>query len=271
MNLGLLNKSMREAVGITLGCATGLMLFEAFAAYVFWTYQEELTGDMMQIEFLQNMINSFVGGRMGNTVGPGTLSSLAWVHPLVLSMLFAVEITLCTRVPAGEIDRGTIDILFALPVSRWQVYLAESITWLAAGLVLMIFAFVGSSTGSLAIPVSDRAEPLRLLFVLSNLYALYLCVGGYSFLMSALSDRRGRAVGAIVSALLTLFLWSFLSQYWKPADAISFLNILSYFKPMPILDEGLFPFRNVGVLLACAVPLWVAGGVVLSRRDVCTV
>ena len=56
MNRGLLNKSAREAFGVTLLCAGGLLIFEAMVAYVFWTYQKELTDELLQIEFLQDFI-----------------------------------------------------------------------------------------------------------------------------------------------------------------------------------------------------------------------
>jgi len=271
MNAGLLNKSFREAAAVIFGFALGLAIFESFVSYIFWTYQEELTSELLQIEFLQDLINSLVGGQAGGYIGPGTLNSLAWVHPLVLSIVFATEVTLCTRVPAGEIDRGTIDILFALPVSRWRVYVAETVVWLGAGVVLMAFALAGSRIGYLAVPIEDRPEIVRQLIILANLFALYACVGSMSLLISALSDRRGRAIGAIFAILLTLFLWNFVAQYWEPADRVGFLNILSYYKPMPVLVDGAFPVRDVAVLVACALPLWVVGGLVLARRDICTV
>ena len=271
MNAGLLNKSVREAFAVIAVCCIGIMVFEALMSYIFWSYQDEFAISIGSIEFIQDFINSMVGGRAGGAIGPGTLSSLAWVHPLVLSIVFALEITLCTRVPAGEIDRGTIDVLLALPVSRWAVYTAETVVWLGAGLALVSFAYLGSTLGYLWVPAEDRPEAQRIVFILVNLYCLYLSVGALSLMASALSDRRGRAIGIIFAVVLTLFLWNFLGQYFEPLDRVSFLNVFSYYKPMPILNDGTFPLRDTLVLLGCAVPLWISGGVIFSRRDICTV
>lgn len=271
MNLGLLNKSFREAAGVTILCGLGLMLFEAIISYIFWNYQKELTGEVLQIEFVRDMIQSLVGSKIGAEVGPEALVSLAWVHPLVLAILFTVVITLCTRVPAGEVDRGTIDVLFAWPVSRWTIYLSETIVWMTAGLFVIGLAVLGSIIGYAFVPEDARPELARRLIIAVNMFCLYLAIGGMAFLFSALSDRRGRAIGASVGVLITFLIWSLISQYWEPADRVSFLNILSYYKPLPILDSGAWPLHDIGVLLACGVPLWIAGGMRLARRDVCTV
>ncbi len=271
MNAGLLNKSLREALAVIVICCIGIMLFEGLVSYIFWSYEDEFTSSIGQIEFVQNFINTMVGERGGGTIGPGTLKSLAWVHPLVLSIVFALEITLCTRMPAGEIDRGTIDVLLALPVSRRAVYMAETVVWLGAGLALVCFAYLGSKLGYLWVPPEDRPETHRIVFILVNLYCLYLSIGALSLMASALSDRRGRAIGTVFAVVLTLFLWSFLGQYFEPLDRVSFLNVFSYYKPMPILNDGGFPLRDTLVLLGCALPLWIAGGVIFSRRDICTV
>ena len=271
MNAGLLNKSVREAFAVIVVCCTGLMVFEGLMSYIFWTYEDEFTSSIGQIEFIQNSINSIVGGRAGEMIGPGMLNSLVWVHPLVLSIVFALEITLCTRVPAGEIDRGTVDVLLALPVSRWTVYVAETVVWLGAGVALVCFGYLGSALGYLWVPPEGRPEAHRIVFILVNLYCLYLSVGALSLMVSALSDRRGRAVGTVLAIVLTLFLLNFLGQYFGPLDRVSFLNVFSYYRPMPILNDGTFPLRDTLVLLGCAVPLWITGGVIFSRRDICTV
>ena len=39
MNPGLLNKSIREGLGVTTLCCFGIMIFEALVSYIFWTYQ----------------------------------------------------------------------------------------------------------------------------------------------------------------------------------------------------------------------------------------
>ncbi len=270
MNRGLLIKATREVAGTVLLCGLGLAAFEGLVAYVFWMYQEQLTADLLEVEFIRNMIKSLVGGRLEGQLGPESLRSLAWVHPLVLALVFAHGITTASRVPAGEVDRGTADILFTWPVSRGAVFRVELAVCLVSGVVVLGMALVGSYIGHQFIPAEDRPDPARLAVVIANLYLLAMVVAGLTFLLSTLSDRRGRAVGWAFGTMLACLLWNFLAQYWEPAERGLIFNLLYYYQPMPMLTEGIVPWRDLGVLAALCVALWGGGLLVLQRRDIAT-
>ncbi|MFP6584808.1 MAG: ABC transporter permease subunit [Candidatus Hydrogenedentota bacterium] len=270
MNTGLLHKSIREISPVTLICGTGLFFFEMLVTYVFWTYQKEFMGDFMQIEFFSNIINTMVGSKAGTTVGPATLQSLAWIHPLVLSLFFAHVITTATRVPAGEVDSGTADVLLSLPVSRWTLYTHEAIVGMGSGLFLIGMALLGHLVGNQFIPAEGRIPFDHVLVIVVNLFMLYICVGSIACLLSTYANSRGRAVGGSVGILIAFLLWNFVEQYWEPADKIAFLNILSYYKPAPILDTGVVPWRDMTVLLGISGLLWGLGGAHFHRRDINT-
>lgn len=270
MNMGLIQKAIREIATVTLICGTGLFFFELLVTYVFWTYQEEFTGDFMQIEFFSNLINTMVGSKAGTTVGPATLQSLAWIHPLVLSLFFAQIITTATRVPAGEVDSGTADVLLALPISRWTLYIHETVVALASGLFLLAMAVLGHLAGNQLIPSDGRLPLDHVLLIVANLFTLYMCIGAMAFFLSTYANSRGRAVGGSVGILIVLLLWNFVEQYWDPAEKVAFLNILSYYKPAPILDTGVIPWKNMSVLAGLAGLLWGLGGLHFHRRDINT-
>lgn len=271
MNAGIIQKALREGWAITALCGTGLMAFEALVAWIFYNYQEELSAEILRIEFVRQFIESLIGSQLGDALDPAALRSLAWIHPLVLAVLWAHVVTFCTRVPAGEIDRATADILFSLPVSRWRVYLSESFVWLMLGAVVIAMTYIGNFLGHLTVPVEDRPDPVRSVGVALNFYCLYFAVGGLALLASAFADRRGRAIGVTVGILLVQFVWNFLGQYWQFADDYSWLTILDYYSPMAILVQGAVPLTDMAVLAALGLILWTAGGLTLARRDICTV
>lgn len=271
MNFGLISKSLREVWLLTLLCGAGVALFETLVVYVFWNYQEQLTEEVLQIEFLRNMFTSLLGNEITENFSPAALRSIAWAHPLVLAIIWTHEITLCTRIPAGEIERGTIDTLVSLPVTRGTIFRSESIVWLLTGGIVIGMMIGGNILGHLLIPAEDRPEMIRSVYVALNLYGLYIAVGGLALLTSTLSDRRGRAVGTAIGIVLVQFIWSFLSQYWSVAQDYSFLSVLDLFKPGPILTTGTFPVGDMALLLLLGGGLWIGAGVVFQRRDICTV
>jgi ABC-2 type transport system permease protein len=104
-----------------------------------------------------------------------------------------------------------------------------------------------------------------------NLYLVYVAVGGLAFMVSAMSDRRGRAIGVIFGLLLGSFLLNFLAQFWPPAGRLSFLGVLDYYKPAQILTGGSIPIRDIVGLLGFGLATWAIGGEILARRSICTV
>jgi ABC-2 type transport system permease protein len=204
-------------------------------------------------------------------LGPEGFAAFPWVHPVVLSVVWAHALVVCTRMPAGEIDRGTADLTLTLPVTRWGMLLSETVVWVAAGAVVLAFGLAGNEVGRRFVSGGEPPQFSRMLIILANLFCLYLAVGGLSWLVSASSSRRGPAILIVFTVLLASFLLNFLSQFWSVADRIAFLGILDYYRPIYILRDGAIPWRDMGVLAAAAALLWIAAGVVFNRRDVCTV
>ncbi len=268
---GIMLKALHEAWPPTLMCGVLLLLVELVLAYVIPTFQSQFSESLMQIKFVQTFVGAMLGIDASEQLSPEAFTAFAWVHPVVLALVWTHALVSCTRMPAGEIDRGTVDLTLTLPVTRWGLLVAETVVWIAAGLIVLAMGFAGNEWGGTYVDEEMRPAVGRTLLVIVNLFCLYLAVGGLSWLVSASSSRRGPALIVVFLFLLASFLLNFLAQFWEVADRIAFLGILEYYRPMYILRDGTVPWSDMGVLLAVAVTLWVAAGVVFSRRDVCTV
>ena len=270
MNRGCFAKALRETWPATLLFGVGLALAEAVLEYALLRFQDQISALWSQLGILQDAFRALLGADLGGRLGPEILSSIAWVHPAVLALVWAHAIAYSTRVPAGEVDRGTIDVLLGMPVSRWQLYRTETLLWVASGIVVLLMGAAGNALGSLAAARGVRPDPWRIAIVLVNLFCLYLAVGGLAWTASALNDRRGRAIGIVFAFLLGSFLLNYLAQFWTLADRLSFLGVLRYYRPLPILRDGTWPVGDMMVLVACGAVLWMMGGIIFSRRDLCT-
>lgn len=271
MNRGLIRKTVRDVWLGTLLFGIGIAGFEALLAYIGPTVFAESSGQLLQLEFVQTMLKGLLGADIGDVLNPRTLSAFAWVHPIVLALLWAHEITFWTRMPAGEIDRGTIDVLLSFPVSRTRIYCCETLVWLVAGLAVILMGLAGNLIGFQFLAPEFRSEMPKLLAVVSNAYCLYLAVGGVAALVSTLSDHRGRAVGVIFGIVLASFLLNFLAQFWTPAGHVSFLSFLDYYRPLLIFRDSSWPLKDMAILIAIGTAFWAAGLAVFVRRDICTV
>ncbi len=224
-----------------------------------------------RMPIVKPLITALLGVDPGDQMSSQLSQAFLWVHPTVLTLIWAHEIMYCSRVPAGEVDRGTADFLLCLPVSRWKVFAAESIGWLISGTCLLAFGYAGHLVASLLVQPEMRLSVPHTMMVMANLGAVYLAVGSFAFLVSAMSDRRGRAIGVVFALMLASFLLNFLAQFQDWAKSISWLSFMNYYRPAIIIQTGLFPWVDVGILLCLAMTFWVASGLTFKMRSICTV
>jgi ABC-2 type transport system permease protein len=271
VNRGLFIKSLRELAPPTLLLGGALFLVHMVMQIILPRVAEQARGQMMQMPFAQNIIKAMLGTETMPEAGPRLFLSIPWAHPVVMALVWAHAIIGATRLPAGEVDRGTIDILLGMPVSRWRLFVTDSAAWALCGAAVLLAGLAGNQVGAMTVSPEQRAQVPRLLMVLVNLWTFYAAVGGLAWLMSALSDRRGKAMTGAFVFVLASFLLNYLAQLWEPMERLGFLSALRYYRPLFILNDGAWPGRDVAVLGASAAVLWGAAGVAFARRDLSTI
>lgn len=271
MNKGLVLRAIRETWATTLVIGLALSLIAGVLNFALPRFQQQFMGGAVRPPAFIERVRSAVLGTETAGMGPMEIAtSIAWSHPVVLALLWAHAIIVCTRVPAGEIERGTIDVLLGLPVTRRQLYLSESIVWLVSLVLLLCAAWTGSLIGGSFVSASLRPPPGRVGILLLNLLAMIASVGALASLASTLSDRRGRAVLTVLIFVVGSFLLNYLTLVWPETKNLARLSLLNYYRPVFTLQSGEWPWKDLAILLAGAAALWVAGGVVMERRDLCT-
>lgn len=268
MNRGIILKSIRETWVTTLLCCLGLILFQVILAIALPYIWQDRMGQVPEIA--QSFIRGLLGDEYRDQLTKLGLASIVWVHPIMLSLIFAHIITCSTRVPAGETDRCTIDILLSLPISRWKIFLSESAVAGVSGLLLVTVAVVSNWLSGSISGVGFQPSLGKLCVVGVNLYVLYVAVGGISALFSSLCESRGRPVAFVISIVLVSMLISFLAQFWRQLEFLNCLSFLSYHEPLPIIVHGTIPWANIITLLVVGFVTWAAAGEVFHRRDIHT-
>lgn len=224
-----------------------------------------------RLPLIKPLITALLGVDPGENLSAQLSQAFLWTHPTVLTLTWAWELMYCSRLPAGEIDRGTADFLLCLPASRTTLFAAESLGWLFSGLLLLAAGYSGHMLATSFVHPEMRLTTRSTLLVLSNFAALYLAVGGLAFLFSALSDRRGRAIGVVFAMLLASFLLNFLAQFQEWAKRISWLSMMEYYRPAIVIQSNEPPLSDIAVLLGIAALTWTAALAVFRGRSICTV
>lgn len=268
MNGALIRKTARDSALLLGISVVAVALFQVLFAVAMSNLAPDLLDLWARLAFLRRIFQVLFSIDLSTTVSINTLIVIGFVHPFLFAVTWAFLVTTCTRVTVGEIDRGTADLLLALPVSRASIYASTSVVWVAASALIAFSAWVGVWIGGRIFILTEPLDMGRLGIAAVNQFALYVVIGAITMLVSSAVNRRGVAVAIVMSILLFSFLINFLEAFVPFIEKISFLGMLSYYRPVESVRDGTWPVGDIAVLGAAAAVAWTIGLVIFRRKDV---
>ena len=194
-----------------------------------------------------------------------TLPSLG--VPLLLTIIWAISRG--SGAVAGDLERGTMDLVLSRPVPR-SSYLGAHVLacWLGLlGLALAIVA--GNLLGCQFYKVANPSTPLKILRPALNLSLLGMAAFGYTVLLSSLDNVRWRPnMIASVATLLQFVAFAVANQPdWDRWKWLNRLSIFSAYWPVEAAVAGkALPF-NAAVLAGIGLAGVAVAFLVFTRRD----
>ncbi|HEV3255306.1 MAG TPA: ABC transporter permease subunit [Gemmataceae bacterium] len=240
------------------------------------------------------IVRTLMGGERIQLDRAMDILSVGYVHPLMVAIFCIWGIGRAAGAVAGEIDRGTMELLVAQPLPRWRVILAHFCVDLVIIPVLCLALWAGTWLGVWLVgPIEVPADILKkypfALHVdpaalgvdvtacgagLWNVGALIFAVSGYTMWLSACGRFRGRVLGLAVFVTLVQFLVNVVGQLWDAMAPVRPFTVFYYYQPQQIIlagrwsvDVGGVAVNVIAVLLAVgaagyALALWT-----FCRRD----
>lgn len=217
------------------------------------------------LDMFPSVVKIALGGQMlqvGNTPG---LLAIGYQHPFILFLLLLFAIGVPTGMLAGEVQRGTMELILSRPVTKTQVYFCAGLLTITGMFALVLMMFLGTVAGVNIYEFKDPV-PLDLFFRIAiNGGLLASAAGGVALLAAAYFRARHMAVAVTAAFLVANYFLSVLSQLW-PRMAFLFRYTMFNYVSGPKLWRG-WPLDDMGVLAAFLVVCAVAGGVIWQRRD----
>ena len=270
MNRAIVLKTLRDALLLTILMTLAIVALEMaiVRAILEMSKDLELLRTWLSRPLIQTLVRLALGADLMGDLTPTTMATFGLGHPLLYALAWTLMLTIGTGVIAGEIDRGTADLLLTLPVARRTVYVSTSVAWIVAAVLVSAAPLPGLWLGERLCPLPEPFEFRRLWPVAVNFLALNLAVASVTMLVSSLLSRRGQAVGILLAALLASDLINLLTQFWESIQPFSFLCFVHYYRLLPVVRSGQLPLGDIGTLLALAVIAWLVGLWHFCRRDI---
>ncbi|WP_306053315.1 ABC transporter permease [Natronococcus wangiae] len=206
---------------------------------------------------------AFVGSVTTLTTIEGYLVSqlyqFAWVILLANYYAYAAASTV-----AAEIERGTVDVMLSLPVSRSRFVVGKFLALVPSVLLVNAITFLGVYVGVVFVGESIDVVDLFAVHAYSVVYLL-ACAGiGVLASVGVSSIRRAQtaAVGAVFGTFLLDSLTFDTDYEWLGDVAPS-----RYFDPGEILAEGEIAWGDLAILAVAVAVLLVVSAEYFERRD----
>jgi len=227
---------------------------------------EKVKAFIQYIDMLPSFIKTFIGGeavQVGNIAG---LIAIGYQEPFVLLLYMLYAVGVPTALLAGEVQRGTMELILSRETTKTQIYLCAGLITVIGMFALVAVMFLGTVAATRLYDF-EQDVPLYAFFILAiNGGILASAVGGIA-LLAAACFRRSMAVSIAVAYLVLNYFAEIVAEWWPRMEWLEPINIFHYVNNVKIFTESAWPVWDMTVLITILVISIVAGGVIWSRRD----
>ena len=211
------------------------------------------------------LISTLIGGDSLTLNSAMDFLSVAYVHPLMVTIFCIWGIGRAAGAIAGETDRGTAELLLAQPLPRSRLILAHFCVDVITIPILCLSLWFGTWAGtSMMGPIKEKEDltldarvppifkalmeekaeakskrlEIRQADFGRSLWAvggLIFAVSGYTMWISSLGRFRWRVLGLAVLITLVMFLINLIGQLWEVLRPCRPLTIFYYYQPQQLI------------------------------------
>ena len=194
--------------------------------------------------------------------------AFGYAHPLVIVMMCYIGILVPVRHIAGEIEAGTLELLFALPVSRPTVAVS---LWVGSGLALLwivMGCWAGSAMGLWLYPESRGIPIIKLVEIGVNLWLLGAAVSSYTLLIASFVREGSKATLRASGLTLVSYFLNIAVLMWPAIRFLRPFSVFYYHFPQMLIEDGSLLIRNAAVLGAVILVCGLLAVRQVHRRDI---
>jgi len=248
-------------------CLIAFMIFIFQIAVCGVVHDNERVKALLQyIDMLPDFIKAFMGGevlQVGNVAG---LIAIGYQDPFVLLLYMLYAVGVPTALLAGEVQRGTMELILSRQTTRTQIYICAGLITVAGMYALVIVMFTGTVVATMFYDFYQEV-PLYFFFKIAIVGGMLASAVGGIALLAAACFRRGLAVSITVGYLVVNYFVSIIADWWPRMKFLEPATIFNYVDGPAMFDKPGWPIGDMCVLLSLLTVSTILGGIIWSRRD----
>jgi ABC-2 type transport system permease protein len=212
--------------------------------------------------------------------------------PVVLLLMTVWAISRGSDTVSGELNRGTMEMVLAQPVTRTSVVATQGIVTVAGAVLLGLAAWLGTCTGLATVTLESPIEPRVFVPAALNLTALGVFLAGLTTMISAGTNYRARTIGIVGGFYAVSMVIKIVGRMAPGWGWLSYTSFFTPFEPQLLVGDRArawalwvetFPISAAGepitptyelgglgydsVLIGLGLVCYIVASIVFSSRD----
>lgn len=228
MNFAIIRKTLRDRWRSTLAWSLGLLSIISLQLYIYPTVANSSDAMAQYIDAFPEALKTIF--RIEDYAsGAGFLGTelFSLMIPLILISLTAGR---GSSAIAGEVESGTADILFTLPISRTRILISKLVAMVIEVLLVTILAVTSIAIGASIVNLEISTAALITATFASGLMALVF--GAIALLAGSFAGKRSVATGLAMTAAIGALV------FYSLAPIVDTFDYLTPFNPMDWAIHG---------------------------------
>ena len=256
-------------ISLTIYCLAGVALL--------WIYVMLFPSIQAQAEGFNELIKNYPEGFLKafgieDGFSLSTLESFlaveqfSFVWPIIVIFLL---VSLAATGIAGEVEKGTSEIILARPVSRRNVFVGRYLAGVFTLIVFTIFSIFSIVPLAELHGIDYAMEGYVAISIIGFLFGI--AVFSIAMLFSAISSERGRVYMATGGILIIMYVLNLISVLKDGLGNFRYLSFFHYYDPTQALVHNAISGVAVLLFIVVSVACAIAGAILFSKRDIKTV
>jgi len=281
MNLALWKKTIVESRWLLLG---GMVFMFAVHWLRVWIASFFSVDSLEGIfSFMPSVVETMLPvsySQMATTAGR---IAIAYDDPIVLLLVTVWAVSRGSDAVSGELNRGTMEMVLAQPVTRLGVLGSQAAVTLAGGALLALTALMGTFIGLATITLDQPASTRVFVPAALNLFAITVFLAGLSTMISSGTNYRARTIGIVGGFYAVSMVVKIVGRMAPGFEWLTYLSFFTPFEPQLLVGDrsrawalwvphggDSFALGGLGydsILIGLGLVFYIVALIVFSRRD----
>ena len=220
------------------------------------------------MKIMPQQFKTMMGEQFFTTLTIDGAAAFGFNHPVVLAIFIVLIISLSSRNIAGEIEKGTMELMLSFPVKRTSLVTK---LW-GIGIFIIFLVILSALLGSIiSVMIYDdltREFIIKLSKIGLNLWFLMVLIFSFSLMISTFEREGSKVVAKTAIVVMVFYFLDLLSTMWKAISFIKPYNIFTYYQPQKLVSGERDLLQNLPVLIVFIIIFFVISLWQFNRRDI---